>query len=84
MKKYHDDTMSESVKDARRRDFSAFPVNIYEGRYEEGMTLRDYFAAKAIDYFIRDVWLEKETDDFDDAANKCYQLADAMMKAREQ
>jgi len=53
-------------------------------RFAEGMDLRDYFASKAIDYFVRDVWLEKETDDFDDAANKCYQLADAMMKAREQ
>jgi hypothetical protein len=47
-----------------------------------GMDLRDYFAAKAIDYFVRDVWLEKETDDFDDAAKKCYQMADAMMEAR--
>lgn len=60
----------------------AFPIN---SRYPEyhGMDLRDYFAAKAIDYFVRDVWLEKETDDFDDAANKCYKMADAMMKARE-
>jgi hypothetical protein len=49
-----------------------------------GMELRDYFAAKSIDYFVRDVWLEKETDDFDDAAKKCYAMADAMMKAREQ
>jgi len=61
----------------------AFPLN---SRYPEnhGMDLRDYFAAKAIDYFVRDVWLEKETDDFNDAAQKCYQMADAMMKAREQ
>ena len=61
----------------------AFPVT---SKYDEnnGMDLRDYFAAKAIDYFVRDVWLEKETDDFDDAAKKCYQLADAMMKAREE
>ena len=48
----------------------------------DGMDLRDYFAAKSIDYFVRDVWLEKETDDFNDAAKKCYQMADAMMKAR--
>jgi len=47
-----------------------------------GMDLRDYFAAKAIDYFVRDVWLEKETDDFNDAAQKCYEMADAMMRAR--
>lgn len=60
----------------------AFPW--HEGfEKEAGMELRDYFAAKAIDYFVRDVWLEKETDDFDDAANKCYKMADALMKARE-
>jgi hypothetical protein len=76
--------LSEKVKEERRRDFAAFPVQQYDGSWIDGMALRDYFAAKAIDYFIRDVWLEKETDDFDDAANKCYQLADAMMKAREQ
>ena len=52
------------------------------GDPNQGMDLRDYFAAKAIDYFVRDVWLEKETDDFDDAAKKCYQMADAMMQAR--
>ena len=47
-----------------------------------GMDLRDYFAAKAIDYFVRDVWMEKEIDDFNDAAQKCYEMADAMMRAR--
>ena len=56
--------------------------DVVEMKVSFGMDLRDYFAAKAIDYFVRDVWLEKETDDFDDAAKKCYQLADAMVKAR--
>jgi hypothetical protein len=64
---------------------SAEPVyskDIVGVKESTGMDLRDYFAAKAIDYFVRDVWLEKETDDFDDAAKKCYQMADAMMEAR--
>jgi hypothetical protein len=45
------------------------------------MTLRDYFAAKAMQAII-----SKETSHvswFDDYANKAYKMADAMMKARE-
>jgi hypothetical protein len=84
MTQFHDKDMPEHVKEFRRKNFAAFPVQRYDGSWIDGMTLRDYFASKAIDYFVRDVWLEKETDDFDDAAKKCYQLADAMLKAREQ
>lgn len=64
--------------------FPAYEFNKQHGQMMAvgGMDLRDYFAAKAIDYFIRDVWLEKETDDFDDAAKKCYKMADAMIEAR--
>jgi hypothetical protein len=60
-----------------------FPT-YFSSKHALSMELRDYFAAKAIDYFVRDVWLEKETDDFDDAAKKCYQMADAMMEARKE
>ncbi len=60
-----------------------FPT-YFSSKHALSMDLRDYFAAKAIDYFVRDVWLEKETDDFDDAAKKCYQMADAMMEARKE
>ena len=49
---------------------------------EQGMDLRDYFAAKALDVSIQ------QTQDFygiDKAyvATWCYEMADAMMKARE-
>ena len=44
-----------------------------------GMTLRDYFAAKAMQGF-QDQWAY---DNSDEIASKAYTLADAMLKARE-
>lgn len=44
----------------------------------EGMTLRDYFAAKALTVIYMDA------DDDEHAAQRAYELADAMLKAREQ
>jgi len=48
--------------------------------YEEaaGMTLRDYFAAKAIIAYHAD----GKFSSCEDVANWCYRLADAMLKAR--
>ena len=43
---------------------------------ETGMTLRDYFAAKAMAEMN---WLDKVK-----SAKACYEYADAMLKAREQ
>ena len=49
-----------------------------------GMTLRDYFAAKAMDGFNRHmVAYEWGQDVMDVAARNAYALADAMLKARE-
>jgi hypothetical protein len=48
----------------------------------EGMTLRDYFAAKAMQGTIEySPW--SETIDMDKIAQLAYKQADAMMKARE-
>ena len=47
---------------------------------EQGMTLRDYFAAKAMQAIITNHKLE-DCDDFVVAAN-AYQLADFMLEAR--
>jgi hypothetical protein len=59
----------------------AFPVSNMTGLNQQGMDLRDYFAAKAMSVF-----LEKRNllcrDDL--IAQDAYALADAMMKAREQ
>jgi hypothetical protein len=50
--------------------------------HTDGMSLRDYFAAKAMQAF-------ESRQDLDDIpalnkANRCYRIADAMLKAREE
>jgi hypothetical protein len=72
----------------------AFPNEGFNGWGEpfQGMTLRDYFAAKALstilgqyDFtFFEDDKDEKEGDTFAlIVAKNAYEMADAMMKARE-
>lgn len=46
-----------------------------------GMTLRDYFAAKAMQVFAQDALKNDETDQM--VADWSYQLADAMLVERE-
>lgn len=62
---------------------SAFPIN--QNDETTGMSLRDYFAAKAIRVCE---WYDSE--EYTDSralnkgsAKKCYAIADAMLKARE-
>ena len=52
------------------------------GDPNQGMTLRDYFAAKALPTAIREVE-EAETYDLAEVAAIAYQYADAMLKARQ-
>lgn len=69
----------------------AFPLHNHGaqtlGMHLSGMTLRDYFAAKAMQSVITD-WLNTG-DIFQDAeiaeviARDCYIVADAMLKARD-
>ena len=47
----------------------------------EGMTLRDYFAAKALE---QRGFIVRPYDTTDETAKDCYRMADAMLKAREQ
>mgnify|MGYP003634194381 CR=1 FL=1 len=74
----------------------AFPIVIdlaSSVEYQTGMTLRDYFAAKAMNQIIKQSYaLAKDCDEEDDFsftatmfpfAKEAYQWADAMMKARE-
>lgn len=65
----------------------AFPTSNWQkitpmaSGYNEGMTLRDYFAAKAMQGLLSDPdW--RQDMDFDDTALAAYKQADAMMKAR--
>ena len=65
---------------------SAFPISGSQYRHTEGMTLRDYFAAKAM-YSLRieDAILHNEDCDFStiyEIAESAYHQADAMLKAR--
>jgi len=72
----------------------AFPQNtkivapagqeLYQG-FMGGMTLRDYFAAKAMQATVQ-AWIERSIyppTDYEVASN-AYAVADAMLKAREQ
>jgi hypothetical protein len=58
----------------------AFPATNHHGHKLEGMTLRDYFAAKAMQTLLLD-----DSYDFRDRnliAQKAYAFADAMLEAR--
>jgi hypothetical protein len=66
-------------------DIPAFPNPHYINH--KGMTLRDYFAAKTITWFLTALENEGMVDDpallRQFAAESAYRMADAMMKARE-
>jgi hypothetical protein len=60
---------------------SAFPIPGSQYRHTKGMTLRDYFAAKAMQAIV-----SKEVSHVswvDEYAKNAYKMADAMLKARE-
>jgi len=60
----------------------AFPQPINPSEQGRGMTLRDYFAAKALEGICASQQTKLFTDQ-DHLARGAYLLADAMMKARE-
>jgi hypothetical protein len=61
----------------------AFPSHGSMGEVTwEGMTLRDYFAAKALPRFIAHDRNRKAVSDPEEAAQRAYEYADAMLRAR--
>ena len=52
--------------------------------HEPGMTLRDYFAAKAMQSVIAGVATRADEFIYSECAALSYEMADAMLKAREQ
>ena len=67
----------------------AFPTGTGVTPYNSGMTLRDYFAAKAMQSYAGDeafgdacTFMGKDFNE--EIARTAYQIADAMLKAREQ
>ena len=62
----------------------AFPTTeVAMMRSLQGMTLRDYFAAKAMQAFIASPLLKVELGEYATALN-AYKVADAMLKARQE
>ena len=55
----------------------AFPSTVDQFNQQNGMLLRDYFAAKAMQALIDNDGL------FSEITTQAYELADAMLKARE-
>ncbi len=71
-----DPTFDSNLIDGCRQ---AFPSNLIDGcLHIAGMTLRDYFAAKAMQALCHDPRLNTQA-----IVLQAYELADAMMKARE-
>ena len=58
----------------------AFPTET-DFNFFHGMTLRDYFAAKAMSYWLC-IPIDKEQ--LNKVATESYKVADAMLKAREE
>jgi hypothetical protein len=62
----------------------AFPTATLAQKTEGGMTLRDYFAAKAMQSVWRDIPEDANRQQALDYLGKCcYEMADAMLRARE-
>ena len=59
----------------------AFPISGSQYKHTEGMTLRDYFAAKAMQALLSDTDWRLDMD-IEDTAKAAYMTADAMLEAR--
>jgi hypothetical protein len=71
---------------AERTFTPAFPIVGRDGRIQHGMSLRDYFAAKALTGVLQARALINGGDSLnsqEDVAEECYELADAMLAERE-
>jgi hypothetical protein len=61
----------------------AFPApDFARSSTHEGMTLRDYFASKAMQAVIANMLWPSDEDDMDYVAKHSYLMADAMLEAR--
>jgi hypothetical protein len=74
----------KSSKGESMNDIPAFPVTSdFVNSKSAGMTLRDYFAAKAMQAILSEEPDYHTNYQFLDLADFSYQCADAMLKARE-
>jgi len=65
------------------KDISAFPHTNHYGHKITGMTLHDYFAAKAMQGWLANPKTEYGTS-YEKFAKVFYEMADAMIEAREE
>lgn len=70
------------IPNADFQTFAPHTVDEYR-RIQSGMTLRDYFAAKAMQGFMANKDRPTQFNP-DDDAKYAYQIADAMLKVREE
>lgn len=62
----------------------AFPCEWGKVLHTPGMTLRDYFAAKAMQAFLNEAGWKADQKWFAEIAEGAYKMASAMLQAREQ
>ena len=62
----------------------AFPTTTFAQKTEGGMTLRDYFAAKAMQALLRQYPDHLMNSPASEVASDAYSMADAMLAAREE
>lgn len=62
----------------------AFPCKSYSGMMSEGVSIRDYFAAKALQGLLAQSGGNAMGSDLGLGAVWAYQMADAMLEARKQ
>jgi phosphoketolase len=79
------------MNDKKNTGGPAFPITLHAGEKWtgtgsiDGMTLRDYFAAKAMPMLMEQWPIDIfDNDAQHEVAQRCYLMADAMIKAREQ
>lgn len=65
-----------------KKELPAFPHQKEDGSPYWGMSLRDYFAAKALQGWIASFTSEDGKPNPGHCADLCYEIADAMMEAR--
>ena len=69
----------------------AFPIGSTPEEWGNGMTLRDYFASKVLPAIYADCMAEiekygihRQSEWLDNVAKDAYQIADSMLKARQE
>lgn len=71
--------MNRAIDYDQERQFRTWWLNGTGGTAAQGLTVRDYFAAMALQGMLAE---DAESYTFQSAAEGAYQMADAMMEAR--